>query len=263
MITPFMYLLSGYNDSLTYDSPVDLSTLGMSDKDIAVIRREAKLIARNLSDEIKTSLDETPNGELIVSENQYACGGVTTINAYTALLLERVRKAIKPFQQFHSRSDSVEVPDLTGEIILRIEGNPYFVYTFVNATLASNLPFNKRIAKIKDVLDMIRDNAAMSEGTAAYNEHDLHRLELHGHKSYWERMLYGDYVRYYGCVGPVENDLIRTIRNDLATLGYAGFVNPIKMYQDFSSSRVKRKVTLNVSDDVILFLDRIVRSGGG
>ena len=91
----------------------------------------------------------------------------------------------------------------------------------------------------------------------------LNRFELHSTSQFWCSMLTADLMAHGGgIVSPVTEKDLEVAKKELRDLGFYGFVNPYKMYTEFVSSRVNRKLDVNVQPEVIEFLRKVVKSGG-
>lgn len=266
MITPLNYLLSGYNESFEYDSPVDIKTY-MNDDDYKFVIVETDALIHRLRANISMGTDAL--GEEMVDRLQLVNSEVKEIDVYSALLLNRALLAAKRYEQEGQRK---EEPDQVlnlenNNIVMRIEGNKYYVYTFVYAVMTDKaLQFDKKIQKIAHILELVENYGEHSYGDASVEDEQnlrVDRLKLLSNSSYWMNMLTLDHLKHFGTPGPAfKEDTLRVVRSELKEMGFPGFVNPIKMYYDFVSARVKRKTEVNVDNEVLTFLKRVVRSGG-
>ena len=154
--------------------------------------------------------------------------------------------------------------DLSADaVVLRLEGNPRYVYIYVyNVMEMPALSYDDKIKKLRDVLLTLKSRSVVKDSELR-NDRLLQRLELHSMQNYWAGMLMSDYITYYGTIPPAfEEETIEVLRKELSDLGFYGFVNPLQMYEEFTHSRVARKVNVTVEEFVIEFLTKVVLSGG-
>lgn len=266
MITPLNYLLSGYNESFEYDVPIEISAY-MSDRDCDFIKGEVSRLENRVKRDV--SMATRSDGSSFVDRTQLVNGEVKDIHPYTALLLERIVRAVEPYKDSTRirGSNDTAIDMHSNNIVMHIEGNPNFVYTFVYTTMMDKtLRYKKRIEKINDIRDLIVNYGERASGGRTVEDDksaSMGRMRLHSHKNYWKSMLIFDYYRIYGVRGPEFGDEVFDIMHDEAKeMGFPGFVNPLKMYMDFVSSRVSRKTDLSIDGEVVRFLERVVKSGG-
>lgn len=268
MVTPLMLLLSSINSEFGYDHPVDIMYLNRSDR--TTILGEAERLGRvaSISDENDARcllLRKSVSGAAIVDNVQVINDQVVEISEVTAMLLTRLREAYKVFHASNLATVSDE-PDNdlgTDAVILRLEGNPKYVYIYVyNMMENRSLDYNTKIGKLSEVYSAIigHSQVSVSDDKLRFL---MQRFELHSMEQFWERMVMTDLMRHGLYDGAVitSQDLLRA-KQELKNLGFYGFVNPLKMYLDFSGARVNRKVEVNVSPEVISYLRKVVRSGG-
>ncbi len=263
MITPVMHVLSCLNAKYEIEPPVD--TLYLNKQDRELIIREAKRLATYFEDENKIWISESQTGLRMVSEVQVIAGKSQSLNPYTALLLTRIWKC---YPMYLKEVDTVVADssndDLsTDAVVLRLEGNPRYIYVYVYNTMeASALSYEVKIGRLLELLLTIKSHSVIKD-TTPRDTRLMGRMELHSMFSYWKGMLMSDYIDMYGEAPPeFTEDTIEVIRRELSDLGFYGFVNPLEMYQQFNSSRVSRKVEINIDDEVIAFLTKVVLSGG-
>lgn len=263
MITPLMHVLSCLDKDYKVGPPVSILYLNKSDWELIV--QEARRLGSFFEDENKIWISESPTGLRCVAPVQAVAGQSKSLNKYTSLLLTRIWQCYQVYQkELDTIAPTTEGEDLsTDAVVLRLEGNPRFIYTYVyNVMKTLSLSYGNRIAKLTTLLATLKSHTVVQsseEMDAGLRE----RLEMQSYASYWRGMLLCDYVKYYGTV-PEEftSETLTLVKNELKDLGFYGFVNPLKMYQDFCSSRITRKVEVNIDETVVDFLTRIVRSGG-
>lgn len=264
MIQPLMLLLSCINEEYSYDHPVDIMYLSRSDRQVIV--QEAERLGRFVTDPSKIMMGEDVRGDAIVDDGQIIGGSkLVRISASTQMLLTRLQRCYEVFlNSRNSASNDEAIGDLgTDSIILRLEGNPKYVYMFVYSVMESKgLEYSAKIAKISDVYNAIAGHINfVSDDTKT--QFLRHRLELQSTWQFWARMLTADIIAHTGEITqPLTRDDIITVAEEMRNLGFYGFVNPYKMYTDFLGSRINRKVDVNISDDVVNFFGKVVESGG-
>lgn len=267
MITPMMHILSSMDEKYRVGHPVNILYLNRDDRDLVI--SEAKNIGARLNNENKVWITDSPTGERMVADTQVVVDESVSLNPYTALLLTRVLECFKVYSQEVDETDVEEVNDdlSTDAVVLRLEGTPRYIYVFVyNVMETPSLSYDAKIAKLSELLHTLQTHSVVlnSEETDPRMRKTLNRMELHSKLSYWKRMLMQDYMRVYGTAPPgFTAETIEIIRRDLANMGFYGFVNPLQMYREFNTSRVSRKVSIDVEDFVMDFLTKVVRSGGG
>lgn len=263
MLSPLMHILSCLDEKFEVGAPVNIFELSKKDKDLIV--SEARRICSYFKSEDKIWITESPTGLKMVSDVQVISGEAVKINPYTALLLTRVWSCVDTYlKEVCDVITELKDDDLSNDsVVLRLEGNPNYVYAFVYNTMETKaLTYDARIEKIKELLMIIKSHIVVQDSTSM----DLRlraKLELHSKLNYWSAMLTSDYVKYYGSIPSVfcEKDL-EIVKRELRDLGVYGFNNPLKMYIEFSNSRVSRKVEVNIEDWVVDFLTKVVLSGG-
>lgn len=263
MITPLMHILSCLNEKYQIEQPVDILYLSRADRELII--GEARRLGSYFSDESKIWITESPTGQRMVSETQVIAGKSVTLCPYTALLLTRVWKCFNVYQQeVDALATDVVNDDLsTDAVVLRLEGNPRYIYVYVYNTMElPALSYDAKIARLLELLTTIRSHSVVRD-TTPRDTRLSQRMELHSMMSYWEGLLMSDYIDMYGTAPEAfSEETIETIRHELADLGFYGFVNPLEMYQQFNSSRVSRKVEITIDDEVVNFLTKVVMSGG-
>lgn len=267
MITPMMHILSGMDEQYRMGHPVNILYLNREDRDLVI--GEAKNIGARLNNENKVWITDSPTGEKMVADTQVVVDESITLNPYSALLLTRLWECFKVYSQEVDKDDVEEVSDdlSTDAVVLRLEGAPRYIYVFVyNVMEMPSLSYDAKIAKLQELLHILQTHSVVlnTEASDPSLRKTLARMELHSKLSYWKVLLMQDYMRVYGTVPPgFTPETINVIRQDLANMGFYGFVNPLQMYKEFTTSRVSRKVSVDVDDFVMEFLTKVVRSGGG
>lgn len=264
MITPLMHILSCLNEDYVIEEPVDIFYLNKVNRDFII--DEARRLGSYFSDDNKLWITDSITGRRMVSDVQVISGFSRELNPYTALLLTRVWKCFEKYQYEVnvSSTDTNVTEDLsTDAIVLRLEGNPKYIYVHVyNIMETPSLSYDTKIARLADLLTIIRGHSVIKD-TQVGNARLLKRIELQSNLNYWKGMLFSDYIEMYGITPPnFSEDTISTICDELTDLGFYGFVNPLEMYQQFSSACVSRKIEVSISEEVIDFLTKIVLSGG-
>lgn len=263
MITPLMHILSCLNENFEIDAPVDILYLNRKDRDLIV--HEAKRLGAFFDDENRIWINESPSGEKMVATTQIISGKAQTLNEYTSLLLTRVWKCFPVYlKEINATSVEVSEDDLSCDaIVLRLEGNSRYIYSYVYRVMEMpSLSYEMKIARLQELLMTIQSHTVVVDDSMK-NTRLYARMELHSKLSYWQEMLITDYINYYNKVPPeFSADTISIIRKELSLLGFYGFVNPLEMYQRFNNSRVARKVDIEIEENVIAFLTKVVLSGG-
>lgn len=267
MITPLMLLLSSINEKFEFDSPVEIGYLSRSNANL--IRAEADRLGKMAvsEDYLQPALDGDFNPiEGSVGTTQYVDGKQLDISLATAMILTRVREAYKVYKRTNpgdaagSEDDIVDIGLDT--VILRLEGNPYYIYSYVCEVMnTKHLSFRGRMMKLIELYSSIFGHVN-TEARDLFTSELLTRLELHSTLQFWQSLIMSDMLKR-GYVGNyVSKDDIVVVGEELRSLGFYGFVNPLKMYQEFSNSQIQRKVDVNIDEEVITFLEKVVRSGG-
>lgn len=263
MITPLMHILSCLDEKREVGAPVDVLYLSRSDRELVI--QEAERLGSLFNDENKVWITDSPCGRKMVSEIQVVAGKSVTLNPYTALLLTRVWQCFPMYtKEINAVPADAAEDDLSADaVVLRLEGNPRYVYIYVyNVMEMPALSYDDKIKKLRDVLLTLKSRSVVKDSELR-NDRLLQRLELHSMQNYWAGMLMSDYITYYGTIPPAfEEETIEVLRKELSDLGFYGFVNPLQMYEEFTHSRVARKVNVTVEEFVIEFLTKVVLSGG-
>lgn len=263
MITPLMHVLSCLDENFEVGRPVNILYLSKSDRDI--ILAEARRLC-----ELVLDPDVIATSEGHVFPTQYSGDNSVSLNTYTVAFLERVQMCAKVYLEAlkaDSKDESHDDEDLsTQATILRLEGNPDYIYYYVYKMMETHaLSYDVKIAKLAELLTMLNAHGGEKLGKALEDTELPRRLELHSNLGYWKSMLMGDVMRRTQTLPSEQftDGTIETIRAQISALGLYGFVNPLQMYRDFSGSRVECKSNVNVPDRVLIFLGKVVQSGGG
>lgn len=265
MVEPLMLLLSSINKDYGYDHPVDIMYMSRSDR--TTVMREADRLGRLACNSDVIFMGEDTFGNPIVDDGQVVGGSrMIKISPATQMLLMRIQEAYKVFRKYNAHSGDVETEssDLGADsVILRLEGNPKFVYIYVYSVMESKgLGYATKIGKIAEVYNAIVGHTQLSIGEENI-QFLLNRFELQSTEQFWCNMLTSDLMSHNGGLAePITAADLEVSKKELKDLGFYGFVNPYKMYMDFSNSRVNRKLDVNVRPEVIEFLRKVVRSGG-
>lgn len=263
MITPLMHILSCLDENYEVGNPVNILYLSKSDRD-TILAEARRLCGLVLDPEVIATMD----GQ--VFPVQYSGDNSITLSPYTVALLERIQSCATVYLDSLKdvgKGKTEDDDDLsTQATILRLEGNPDYIYYFVYKMMeAQALTYDVKIAKLAELLAMLNAHGGEKLGKAVEDTELPLRLELHSGIRYWKSMLMGDVMRRMHSVPPepFTEKTIDVMRDQLKALGLYGFVNPLRMYRDFSSSRVERKSNVNIPDRVLIFLGKVVQSGGG
>lgn len=254
MITPLMYLLTGYDEDFNYNPVNNIEEFLAETK---VLQSEIKRLGNILFDEFTVNVEEIADNKIITSTNQIVATEIISISPYTALLIDRAKLA---YEKYKNQKYAVKEIS-TSDIVTRIEGSSYNAYKFVFNTMHSSATYKENISKIKDILDIISTNSVELNSNTDKEEINK-RFEVQSNVSYWSRMLGSDYIRIYNEIGPpFTAKTIETIKEELKRMGINGFVNPLGTNQNLT--KIARKTYYNISDDIIDYLKQIVLSGGG
>lgn len=266
MVEPLMLLLSSITKDYTYDHPVDIMYLSRSDR--TTILREADRLGRLVSDSNRIMMGEDIFGDAIVDDGQILGGTkLIKISPATQMLLTRLQACYKVFAKWNANAATEEETssDLGMDtVILRLEGNPKFVYIYVYSVMESKgIEYSAKIAKIAEVYNAIVGHSQVSLGEEKI-QFLLNRFELQSSWQFWSRMLTADAMAHSGgsITAPITQEDLEVMKTELRDLGFYGFVNPYKMYTEFAGARVNRKLDVNVGPEVVDFLRKVVRSGG-
>lgn len=270
MVTPLMWILSSLDADYKYDKPYTLSYLSKSDR--ADLLSEIRWIGYQLTNEDKIlpkyddnfEICRDANGDPIIDTVQLISGELTPIHPATAALLTRLVKAYKIFDKHIIEISSIDEKDLgDDDIVLRIEGNPNYVYDYVIQLMSQRrASYESKIQRLAELLATILGHSMFGSGDS-YVEKMIERMQLHSKSSYWIRMLTSDVIRSSNSISdPITVETLGIVKKELKLMGFYGFVNPLQMYLDFASSRITKKSEINVDSSVIKYLDKVVRSGG-
>ena len=262
MVTPLMLLMSSINEKFEFDKPVDTMYLSRSDRDLVV--SEADRLGRMSKDDSIILTTEDVFGNTIVDTAQAVNGRIVEISLATAMILTRIREAHDVYSNVGvNESADIDGSDLgTDSVIMRIEGNPHFVYTYVyNLMTSTGIDYTAKINKIAELYTSIITHLGVSHDDASTRKL-VERFSLQSNVQFWQELIMSDMLKHGYTGNVVSAGDIKTVKDELRSLGFYGFVNPLKMYLDFSGARVTRKVDVNVDENVVAFLEKIVKSGG-
>ena len=263
MVTPVMLLLSSINDRYAYDRPVDVSYLSRADRNL--ITTEAERLGE-LANSENIMVAEDRFGNTMVDNMQVSNDKMVEVSWATAVIINRIREAYDVYKKAGisvNQSASVDNEDLGADAaILRLEGNPKYVYIYVyNIMEARGMDFSSKIRKITELYTAIigHTGVTLDSGKAQAR---VDRFKLQSTVQLWQGLVISDMLKH-GMPGIVVKPAdIYKAASELDNLGFYGFVNPLKMYMEFSGSRITRKVGVNIAPEVTAFLDKVVRSGG-
>lgn len=264
MITPLMLLLSSINQDMAYDRPVDLAYLSRDDR--AVIVGEAERLGCIVNDASKVIFIDGLRGTNHADVDQVVGDSFVAINPATAMLLTRVKEAYAVFQRRSAGAVAESEDEDLGadDVVLRLEGNPKYVYVLVQQVMSKrSLTFDTKVAQLAEVYKQLTMTGESAEATKAVS-FLRDRLELQSYHQFWCKLLTSDLIRHGLFTGDIvtPSDL-EIVKRELSLFGLYGFVNPKAMYEEFASSRVSRKSTVSVDEEVVNFLLKVVLSGGG
>lgn len=264
MTTPLMLLLSSITPSLGYDHPVD--TMYMNRNDRALLMREAIRLGKMAMDDTQILLDKDAFDDEVCDTSQIINSEVIDVSPATAIILTRLRECYKVFCRVSQMNEEEEksVHDLdTDSVILHLEGNPRYIYTYVYNTMENRgLDYDTRVLRLAELYNTL---VGVTSDTAfdAKQSFLVNRFQMMGELSFWQRLVYHDYMHQrLAAPKPLTLNDLERVKQELKGMGFYGFVNPWVMYSEFANSRVNRKVELNISSDVIEFLRKVVLSGG-
>lgn len=269
MITPLMHILSCLDKSYKLIAPLDIFYLNKSDRDL-VVSEAKRLCDLILDDERYLSITSDTELPMLCSVQDIA-GTAKQLHPYTVLLLMQIKSCAEHYLKESNMVDNDKVDDdlSTDGVILRLEGNPNYIYYYVYSIMElPSLNYESKIAKLAELLLTIRNHQVVIDNTNMGGDNKkaqefLQRLDTQSKLDYWRVLLYNEYIKYYGTV-PQEFDesLLNRVKLELWDLGFYGFVNPLQMYNEFNEARMTRKVSVEIDPKVVEFLTRIVSSGG-
>lgn len=267
MITPLMLLLSSINQQYENDSPVDTTYLNRSDRKL--ILEEADRLGRMATDENIIMMVHDRFGVQMADTAQVMDDHVVDISLATAMMLTRIATSYEVFKKsvssmdVRSKGEEADDDDLgTDSVILLLEGNPRYVYSYVyNLMITRGVNYSAKIMKIVELYTSIISHMDMTISVEG-NQNTASRLELQSTYQFWQGLILSEMLKHGLTGNTVTFEDIHTVKQELSALGFYGFVNPYKMFMDFSGSRISRKVGVNIDPEVVDFLEKIVRSGG-
>lgn len=265
MITPLMHILSCLDKDYSMVSPLSILYLNKVDRDVII--SEAKRMCDMLFDGDIIAIDDQPSldGRYLVSRDQVVNDSYRTINVYTQLLLTRIRDCARKYvADVNNVAKQEDNEDLSAEsTVLNMEGNPEYVYKFVYTTMrgATQSNFGSKIEKLQEIYSVLISHTDVQEGD---DKAMLDRLGAQAQMNYWRTLLMRDYMQAFRTLPPEFNaTTVEEIREDLQSLGFYGFVNPLEMYNAFSRSRIGRKSNVVVEPTSMEFLRDAILAGGG
>lgn len=286
MLHPLMVLFGTINpNTLEHDSLLDLTF--MSKQDITIIKSKILEIGEKVypyimdlsaatssivNNDILKNYDSSKgkilyveiNKELTAFESQYVNDIQVEILPETALLLTRLYKAFLFWNKNMCvcSNDEQDIMDLSEDALLnRIENFPYSIYNIVYKILAPNKELSKRAALQK--INTIRQKLIQYQGQ---NEIDkspllLERLSTLSDLRFWKELIYSDYLKIYMKNPPrLTSTKMEQISKELNLFGISGFNPPYEIEQVFPT--IPRKTSLNIDTNILVFLEKLVRSGG-
>lgn len=262
MITPLMHIMSCLREDYTVGDPLNILYLNKVDRE--VILEEAKRLCGILLDpEVIATMDDR------VFPTQYCGSSCITLSPYTVSFLEKARECARHYRTVlisGFKEDEGDDNDLSAQTTaLRLEGDPKHIYYYVYNVMAKEGDYAAKIAKLAELSLLLSAHGVVEVGSSEEEAELLSRLQMQSTIGYWKQLLLGDAIRRTQQIPdePFTKKTIEDIRDEINKLGLYGFVNPLRMYQDFSSSRISRKKTLNVPNSVLVFLSKVIQSGGG
>lgn len=262
MMTPLMLLLSSINSSLEYDHPVDTMYLSRNDRNLLL--REAARLGKLVYDDSQILMTTDLFGNDVCDTAQIVNNAVVEVSPATAVILTRLRKCVDIFKNNMQAVEDDGSYDIdTDTVILKLEGNPRYVYAYVYMTMENNsLDYRSRIMRLAELYNALV--GFNPQGTIGDKQSFLvSRFKDQGDLSFWQRLIYHDWMqRDLTVPAPVSIETLRVAKRELRDMGFYGFVNPWIMYTQFAGARVNRKVELNVGEEVTQFLRKVVLSGG-
>ena len=268
MVTPLMLLLSSINEEYKYDKVLDLSYLTVADKNclMAEADRLGKLAANSGRDDQRLLYTTAKSGrEIVDPDAQIISGAVVSVHPATAMLLTRIAEAHSVLTKSAATQPLLETYEEEEINIDReiqdIEGRPSKVYDYVYRVMSpQGVDRNTKMRKIIDLY--LRITNFSSESVKAATKNDA-RLLLHSRALFWTEMLTRDWL---ACGNSMEESFsvrdLDIVKAELRKLGFPGFVNPLEIYRNFGGAVVTRKTEVKVDPSVIMFLDKVIRSGG-
>lgn len=259
-----MLLLSCIDENYNFSKPVDTMYLNRVDR--ALINSEVKRLGTLVSSDDVILMTEDAFGNPVCDTVQLINNNVVDISPLTAVILTRLRQCYPVFQASvqETSTSEIEARDLdTDAVILRLEGNPHYIYNYVYGVMENTtISYSSRIAQLSELYNALIGFSIMTDNTDKRSGL-LTRLTLQSDIAFWQQLFYTDWIhRTLAAPNAIGVADVEVTKKELKGMGFYGFVNPLKMYNDFIGSRVNRKVELNVSDEVLNFLGKVVMSGG-
>lgn len=262
MMTPLMLLLSSISPSLEYDHPVDTMYLSRDDRNLML--KEANRLGELICDDSQILMTTDLCGNEVCDTAQFVNNISVEISPATAVIMTRLRKCVEVFRKNTQAVEDDGSYDIdTDTVILKLEGNPRYVYAYVYMTMENNsMDYRPRILRLAELYNALV--GFNSQGTTGDKQSFLvSRFKEQGDLSFWQRLVYHDWMqRELVAPAPITLESLRVVKRELRDMGFYGFVNPWTMYTEFAGARVNRKVELNVGEEVTSFLRKVVLSGG-
>lgn len=260
MLHPTTILFACYNSNTSTFEHIDISFL--NERDSNIINAEINRMASVLSED--NIFYEDMDGIQVASTTQYTLTGQIDISRETALVMTKLAQACSFWKTFSNKSPIKE--DISSDMLLmKIDAFPSSVYRIVYDLLygerISSKARSKGIQKLYELLKKI--NLYNNKEEAGITGDILHRIEKLSSMAFWRELLSIEYMRCYKELPPVITlDTMNTIKKELKHFDIYGFVPPNKVYEAFRTVEDYRKNTIHISDDIVDFLMKIVRSGG-
>lgn len=260
MFHPTTILFACYNINTSKFEDINISFL--NEKDMNVINAEINRMESILSED--NIFYEDFNGIQVASTTQYTLTGQIDISKETALVLTKLAEACS-FWKSNSNNLSLK-EDISSDMLLtKIDAFPTSIYRIVYNLLygekVSGKGKSKGILKLNELLQKILmyNDQAQFDVTGDM----LQKIEELSSMSFWRTLLSTEYMRCYSELPPdVTLNTMNTIKTELSYFDIYGFVPPNKVYDAFQSVAEYRKSTIHISEDIVDFLVKIVKSGG-
>lgn len=258
MFHPTTILFACYNMNTSAFEDINISFL--SEKDRNVLNAEIDRLHSVLSED--NIFYEDFNGIKVASTTQYTLMGQVDISKETALILTKLAQACSFWKDNHNKLSIKE--DISSDMLLtKIDAFPTSIYRIVYNLLYGEKTTRKSkgLLKLNELLQkiMVYNNQAQADITGDM----LEKIEELSTMSFWRTLLSMEYMKCYSELPPnITINTMNTIKKELAYFDIHGFVPPNKVYDAFHTVMEYRKSTINISEDIVDFLSKIVRSGG-
>ena len=263
MLHPTTILFASYNIKTSKFENINISFL--NERDINIINAEISKMAMILSED--NIFYENFDRISLASTTQYTLTGQITISRETAIVLTKLAEACSFWNKNNTAQlDEGKSDDLSSDMLLtKIDAFPSSIYRIVYNLLSedkyTSSRQNKGLLKLNEVLQKII--AYNNQGQSHITGEMLNKINNLSSMHFWRLLLSKEYMKYYSELPPkITLDTMQTIKNELAHFNIHGFVPPDKVYQAFNSVTEYRKSTIHVSEEIIEFLFKIVKSGG-